>query len=373
MKFLQPLLLALSISALACSSQNNGEKTTFVFHINSSVVPLQNPVEYDSVLSSLNTFFKNQPPSQSRHSQEYFSSHRNIYRDIHLEDTSYKPSLLHILPTDVDTQYIMKFAFMKQDVNGFSDLRFIYNMLARKEGTRFSFHRIFDYNTRDWVKQHAGTMTYYYHPSNIFNRKLAEQSDSFNIALAKRLEVEPEKITYYKCQNAIELFKLKGFDYTRGMYRDTIGGRVEDDIGILSANNSEWYPHEIAHYYPPKLTDHCRNSIFLEGFATYAGGTHYYSLNEMLRLTKEYLRLHPQTDIVKNIFEENDVVSHVPYMYVFGGLLCKLAEEKESLNGIKKLLESYFSEMDFYQVVEEVFGVRKDDFNTFMRQELEKY
>jgi hypothetical protein len=266
----------------------------------------------------------------------------------------------------------VKLAFMRPDSGGFCVLRLIYNMLAVRSGGGFVFRPIMDYMTRDYARTQVGTITYVYRDREDFNRARAEEMDRFNLSLAKKLGLAPQRVLYYKCRNPVELFNIRGYDFSPLMYVDTTGGRLENDSVLLAANNSEYYPHELVHAYVGRLTDSVSSWIFSEGFATYIAGVERFTLDEMLKRIREYVHAHPETDIVRNAM--NDVVvSRVSFTYAIGGLICRLAYEKEGLDGIRKLLRSGEGEKNFYGIVGGVLGIKQDDVASFVRQQLEKY
>ncbi|MHB8579054.1 MAG: hypothetical protein ACYDA4_04230 [Ignavibacteriaceae bacterium] len=53
--------------------------------------------------------------------------------------------------------------------------------------------------------------------------------------------------------------------------------------------------------------------------------------------------------------------------------MCKLAFEKGGIKELKTLLSFGPSENDLYLAVEKVFGVKREDFNSFIRKKLSKY
>ena len=367
MKWTVPLLLVAALAAHGAIAQDMAGGP----HLNVHIQPLEDTAAYRGILRSLGEFLAHASPRTQAEYDAYTKPNLDLYMDMFTEDRNVKPTLLEVVPSRVKDQYIVKLAFMRQDSGGFCSLRLLYNMLAMRDGSGFRFRKIMDYMTREYARTQVGTITYIYRDRERFDRARAEKMDRFNLSLARKLALDPRNIVYYKCKDPVELFTIRGYDFTPMMYVDTTGGRLEYDSLLLAANNSEYYPHELVHAYVGRLTDSVSSWIFNEGFATYIAGVERFTLDEMLKRIKEYVHAHPETDIVKNAM--NDVVAgRVSFTYAIGGLVCRLAYEKEGLDGIRKLLRSGEGEKNFYRIVDQVLGIKQNDVSSFIRKQLEK-
>jgi hypothetical protein len=57
------------------------------------------------------------------------------------------------------------------------------------------------------------------------------------------------------------------------------------------------------------------------------------------------------------------------YLYVLGGLLCKLIYEKKGYEGILKLFKvPNNSNVEFYNAIEKHIGVKQENLNKFIRK-----
>ncbi len=92
------------------------------------------------------------------------------------------------------------------------------------------------------------------------------------------------------------------------------------------------YPHEFVHIYINPLFPNA-HQYFLEGYATLLGGSSNHELSWHLKRNFEYLKTHPEIDIL----HFDGVDPHVYAQYFIGGLLCKMAEEKGGIPMIRKL------------------------------------
>ena len=60
-------------------------------------------------------------------------------------------------------------------------------------------------------------------------------------------------------------------------------------------------------------------------------------------------------------------------MYAIGGLICKVAYERNGMEAIHQLLMSGKTNEDFYQGIEEVLCVERSCLSDFLYEEIKKY
>ena len=99
------------------------------------------------------------------------------------------------------------------------------------------------------------------------------------------------------------------------------------------------------------------------------GGSSGHDLLWHIRRNYEYLRDHPEIDVLS--FKGVD--AFVSAQYFIGGLLCKMAEEQGGLPLLKKLMTYGKEDEDLYRAIHDVFGVTKDSVNKFLRAKLEEF
>ena len=112
-----------------------------------------------------------------------------------------------------------------------------------------------------------------------------------------------------------------------------------------------------AHYY------------FHEGYATFVGGSQGHDLSWHIKRNYEYLKDHADIDVLS--FKGVD--AFVGPAYFIGGLLCKMAEEKGGLLLIRKLMTYGPGDEELCRAIRDVFGVNKEDLNSFLRVKLAEY
>ena len=111
---------------------------------------------------------------------------------------------------------------------------------------------------------------------------------------------------------------------------------------------------------------------FLEGYATYLGGSKGNDLLWHVRRLHQYLYYHDSLNLndllsFRHMDDETDPTRTI------GGLLCMIADEKGGLPAIKKLLSYGNTDVAFYNAIEVVFGVKKEGINVFIRQKIAEY
>ena len=193
---------------------------------------------------------------------EYAGSKANVFN----------ADLLQIIKLDQPDSYLLKIAFVGQDSKQLSGLKSMYNLLASIIDHKIYFSRSLNHTIADWQKIDQFPITYYISPNKEVNEhEIKHQLEDIK-TLNKYFETDSITLTYYSCINPVELFQVKGFDYTPGMYFDKKGGIVEYGNHVFSGNNSEYYTHEITHIYVNTLFPKA-NSLLNEGIATFFGGS----------------------------------------------------------------------------------------------------
>ena len=246
-------------------------------------------------------------------------------------------------------------------------MKSIIQTAAQFENGSYKLCNILPINTRFWQKEEVGSVKFVFPPDHVFNRSLAEQMSGFIDSLASFWQLKTFPTEYYFSDDD-RAFKALGFDYWL-VEENIIGGWTDTDNHIVYAKGSnEWYPHEFVHIYINPLFPNA-NDYFLEGYATLMGGSAGHDLLWHIRRNFEYLKDHPEIDVLS--FKGVD--KFVPAQYFIGGLLCKMAEEQGGLPLLKKLMSYGNKDEDLYRAIHDVFGVSKDGVNKFLRTKLEEF
>ncbi|MBB2145584.1 hypothetical protein GM921_08820 [Pedobacter sp. LMG 31464] len=284
----------------------------------------------------------------------------------------FTPTLLAIMPIG-NEKYILKLAYMGADEKQLNipKLNLITTLEARKNSNGYFFYNAIDYNTRLYNVKQVGDIKYIY--PNKLNDDKAKEMNSFNTSFAKKFNVKPLKITYYKCDDPEQLFKMLGYDYIENMYYSLSGGFAHQWTNTLFAgNNSELYKHEAVHFYTSVLFQHQFREVD-EGYATYIGGSGGIDIDKLAVFAKTYIAKNPKDDIgdLATNFKIR-VDGGVPITYILSALVCKDIEEKLGIEGIKKLFSPEPQE-DYFATLKRVNGISKEEFPNYIKTLLAKY
>ncbi|TCC94514.1 hypothetical protein EZ428_07010 [Pedobacter frigiditerrae] len=284
----------------------------------------------------------------------------------------FTPTLLTVMPIG-GQKYIMKLAYMavsKSDSN-IPELNLIASFEARKIGDKYLFYNTIDYNTRLYNVKQVGNIKYIY-PNKLDDKKAKKMND-FNTSFAKKFNVEPLKITYYKCDDPEQLFKMLGFDYIENMYFSLSGGLAYPWANtLLAGNNSELYEHETVHFYTSTLFEHKTREVD-EGYATYIGGSGGVNLDGLSVFAKNYINSNKTSDICELATNfKVRIEGGVPITYILSGLVCRDIEERFGVDGIKKLFTPEPQE-DYFATLKRINGIGKEEFPIYIKGLLAKY
>ena len=366
------LIFVFLLLFLSCSKNNQkiNQKSDFKLTINENIDDsLKSNKEIISVLKKFlqtknNFSYKNDYWLDSDFPRFYFP-----YNDIFkIEkkgniDNYFQPTLLEIIKTDDDNERLLKIAFI-----GKNNLKCIYSLVALKYGNSWVFKNALDLNTKNWKKYTFENINYYISPSRVIDMKEVGKQIEFNKGLASFFDVSIDSIYYYSCVNPVELFNIKGIDYTKEMYFGTYGGLVQGDNIVFSGNNSEFYPHEIAHLYS--------NSSFInappllkEGIATLFGGQGKENYNWHRDRLQIFIENKPEYNFIdclapyKRVFVNENKTS-IPYMV--GALIVEKLLKKYSIEELSQIFEK---DKDLWKILDRI-NIDKENFNKAIKAQL---
>jgi len=278
-------------------------------------------------------------------------------------DNFYHPTLLEIIETEQDNERLLKIAFIGDD-----SLKIIYSLIAVKSEDYWIFKNTLDYNTKNWKKHTFKNVNYYISPSKEINMNEVNKQLEFNKSLSSFFDVKLDSIYYYSCVNPVELFNIKGIDYTTAMYFGKYGGFAQGDNIVFSGNNSEFYPHEIAHLYSNSSFRYAP-LILKEGVATLLGGQgrheykwHREELNKFIRKKPDYNFLDCLLPFERKFLDNNE--TSIPYMT--GALIVELLLKKYNVSELEYLFEK---EKQIWHILSKI-NITKDNFNESLKRQL---
>ena len=241
---------------------------------------------------------------------------------------------------------------------------------AKLENGSYKLCNVLPINTKYWQKEPVGSIKFVCPHDHVFNRVLAVRMNRFVDSLATEWKLQVVPVEYYFADELDRVAKALGFDYWPA--EGNISGRrgfteVANRI-IYSGGSDEWYPHEFVHVYLMPLFPKA-HYFFHEGYATLVGGSQGHDLSWHIRRNHEYLKDHTDIDVLS--FKGVD--AFVGPAYFIGGLLCRMADDKGGLPLVRKLMTYGPDDEDFYRAVHDVFGISKDQLNSFLREKLAEY
>jgi hypothetical protein len=285
----------------------------------------------------------------------------------------YKPTLISI--TQVENQdYIAKIGWFSIDDEMNFEIKVIYNFHVVKFDDKYLIKNILNRNILHWKIKKIGKITYYYPEEKILDLKKGNEFDKINSELASYFETEPLSFKYFICKNNHDLLKLRGFDFEETMFFSNQNGSetFPQDLLIFSGNNDEINTHELVHLYTHLMYKN-KNSIIDEGIATYLGGSKGFTYKEHLLKLSKHLN-NNEIDLYNQLFFHNYVIDYdTSLKYTLGAFLCDLALKKKNKDGLKTLLNSGKSNEELIQTIEKLFEIKKENFNQFIKFELEKF
>jgi hypothetical protein len=290
-------------------------------------------------------------------------------------------TVISLFPISSDT-FELKTMFTSTYKSGKkTQLEYIVRLYAVKTNNSFKFITSPQWYFENWQKKRIGSINYCYSPSHLFNVNLATQLDSFNHSMSKLFKQDLQTPLYFIAKNVNEAYQIVGYDFspTQATYNQYGGVTYAEPTNkiIFAGNDKEYYPHEIVHLYTSQFwgkDGHYYHQWFDEGIATFFGGYLGLPLDYHLNNVNKYLDKNPN-EIINDISELYLVPGgdyKTDYMYAIGGLICKLVYQKEGMDGLFDLLKSGKTNEDFYKTIEKHFGVKKENFGTFIRNELKK-
>ncbi len=287
-------------------------------------------------------------------------------------DAIYKgftPLLLSVSPKD-NGYYKIKTAFISFD---YQQELCIANVYAKKVKGKFQLFNALTINTKDWIKKTVGSITYHYSQDYKFNLANAERMNSFADSLQRLYNLKPVKADFYLGKDLDQLLKLDGLEFYMGMGNNFKISGFTDELNniIFSGGGGEYYPHELVHIYLNPLFKNS-NWILKVGLAVYYGGAMGHPLVWHIKRMNNYLSHHPEINL-DTLYNFRYMDSNTNPQAELGGFLCMLAIQKGGITELKRLLSFGSSQDDLYEAIEKVFGIKREQCNSFLRKELNEY
>ncbi|MES2429133.1 MAG: hypothetical protein V4560_19280 [Bacteroidota bacterium] len=366
------LILALTLTFIL--SVTHAQIPKYRFSIITDGLSLLTNNEKDSLFKSLDGFlkYKNEsifenPYVDTAYARKEINPFEWSFNIEHEGDDAnfYKPTVLAVVPVVLHEQYLIKLAYAGVTAEKEIKYRMSYSLIAKRQRDKFYFSTPVDYNTRNWIRKQVGSIKYIY--PNQLNMVKAKQMDRFNKSLARKMSVPVLAVTYYRCDDPEQLFRMMGYDYTGSMYLSTSSGLAHQwKNEIMAGNNSEWYPHELVHCYTDKLFAQ-NYPIVNEGYATYLGGSGGWTLDQAKVFVENYLNEHPKADMIQTFLSYDRMQYGISITYVLSGLICRNIETKYGFAKIKELFKTD-SDENYFKILQQITGVTKEQFPAYIKK-----
>ena len=292
--------------------------------------------------------------------------------------------LVNIYPIS-NTEYLLTISYTYNHPNSDPIQLYLINLIATKEGGKFTFSIPLDYLTRYWKTQTIDNITYHFRDK--LNLERASQFSKKNSEIARKMGLTPEKLDFFITDNFQEISELLGFRYSffsNGKYRDGYG---VDSKTIFAIMNHEDFSHDIFHYYSSKINKpENRNWVAEEGIAYLWGNAYYTDPNgEMISHEKlviklqHYLSKNPNTDLYELFSEDvkifNDIAPEISVRSTISGVIAQSIETRKGDEGITKLINAGSENKieRYLNVTNELIGINKENFNIKVRKLIDKY
>ncbi len=243
----------------------------------------------------------------------------------------------------------------------------VFRVYAIKEAGTWKLKSALPFLTNGWMRQKVGDILYICNPSHLFNLTLAKKTSSFMDSVSRSFEMPSvDSIQFYICSNKDELAEIIGLDYYLG---PTLGRTYKSDRLIFSANNSEWYPHEIIHI---MFSSYKAHPLLDEGIATWLGGSESLGGNFNVLCGKLYDRVAKDDSTTFEDVIERWSLGALGF-YTTGAILCQMSYEKGGINNVKQLLTIGNTSDDLYISIEKLFRIQRNDLVKNWKYKLKEY
>ena len=270
--------------------------------------------------------------------------------------------------TQIDSLYKITSMYRVEIDDSLSATPFIFNLYAgiERESGKLKLYNPFPINQKLLMQEKVYNNVKYIFPKNHqFNRKLARKQMKIITLVEKEFHVKLKKPTFIFTNNRSEFYRLLGYEF----HFQEIGADIPfgkafvSDNYVYTSGTGEFCPHELIHLLiNPKWTT--AHLWFIEGFATYFGGSRGKTLDWHLDNLKKYYKSHLREDYT-NLLDKKNVDEMTDYRYVVGGLFVKMAYEKGGAELVKKLMSYEDTDTGFYKAIEIELGIKKENLNQF--------
>ena len=250
----------------------------------------------------------------------------------------------------------------------------IFNICIKKESSGYKLYNYFNLNKASLSHSRFGEIDYYYPKNFAFNSSKATETADFYTKISSIYSGNIKKnLTYIVANNFNEANNLIGFDQSIVTSSAPYAGFSIKNQGIILSCRID-HLHEIVHaVFFSRFPN--TPALFNEGIATYYGGTGGFSLPSLIRQFKEFIK----NDPVANLSDLNNLdqikENGTNNFYILGALLIdytiKIGGPQKVINLFDYSTNKHLSSDDPWPAIEIELGIKKDQFDTFIKKYLE--
>ncbi|PBQ33241.1 hypothetical protein CNR22_16155 [Sphingobacteriaceae bacterium] len=280
-----------------------------------------------------------------------------------------KPNLMYIFK--MDSCWVAQMAYHLYDGTEFKGLLCVYNFGVTKIQSDF---KLVPYAQLQKFKQgKTKTISYYSHENSVLSASNIDSLENYNNFLSRVLKTPVISFKCYNYLNFAELNICNGL--IAGNFSHAISENAYTDIynSIIHTTSFESLFHESTHLYNHQLNPVMHPCID-EGLACYFGSCQKKPYTFHLAVLQNYLQLHPEINLNNTLYYHKDFISQESSFETdMGSLLAAMAFGRWGYAGILKLTSINSGNEEFYAGITNLFNVKREDLNVFLRDELKKY
>lgn len=374
------MLRVFLLSLLLITIQLRGQKITF-----SQVVENSTDKEVVNIREFWTSYIKDISQSNSLTQNNIFTKYWNKeelalgFTDI-INDELPVYSLGEIIILSIDRQkngfYNIKNKVVDNALIGTNTAFAVFNIFVKKETSGYKLYNYFHLTKSDLLHSKIGDIDYYYPENFVFNSSRAAETDYFYTRISAIYANNQKNILTYVVANSFnEANRLIGFDQSIVTSSSPYAGfSIKNQRVILSTRVDHF--HEIVHaVFFNKFPD--SPALFNEGIATYYGGTGGLSYSKLIGQFKEFIKENPETNLSDfndlNLLLENGTNN----FYLLAALLVDYAIKCGGSQKVTDLFEyslkSQLISDDPWPAIENVIGIKKDQFDSSLKKYLKSF
>jgi len=225
---------------------------------------------------------------------------------------------------------------------------------AIRVGQEWRLSNALDRNTRDWLRDTVGPITYVHDRSYKYSAERARRAVDFVDSVARAFEIPRlAETTYYLATSSDEVYGLMGLE-SKMKFGSTGGVAQPVNRQLFSGIPAigEEYRHELAHLLFAPLCCAQTSYFVSEGVATWLGGTSGADFPTAVRNLAKFLADRPSVSL-DSLLEGSFSTTQ---LYPAAGVLVSMAVERRGASVVKELFRSGRSPRELRTAMESLLG-----------------